>query len=242
LLFWGFVLTLREDVFVRRFGLFTHRAHALPRRKIQRVLVDQPLLRLWLDRATVKADSAGGIAGDNERTKGGTDVISPLLPLADAGRLVGWLMPGFDLAASGWRGVSNLLVVRVTILAALLALVGVFALAGPLGLWALVALVIVPLGASAGYLMWRRAGYALRSDHLALRYGMLGRTYAVVPLRKVQAVVLRAGPLDRMLRLARVVVYVAGGSPTTLAHLAREDADHLLGQIGREAGRTKFVW
>ena len=242
LLFHGFLLTLRDDVLVRRFGLITRHTHALPRRKIQRVLLEQSFLRLLLGRAVVKADSAGGGESEAEKQKSGTDVLAPLLPFADAERLVGWTLPGLQCSSLRWNQVSARAVVRMTLVGVLLAVVLGSVTAIRFGWIASASALLVPMAATAGYLIWRRAGWVLPTGHVALRSGMLGRTIALVPARKIQGVVLRAGPLDRLLGLARIVIYVAGGSPSTLAHLVRSDAEALLRGIAQQAARTRFVW
>ena len=79
-------------------------------------------------------------------------------------------------------------------------------------------------------------------EHFAMRWGILGRYRAMIPLKKVQAVTLRAGPEDRLFGLARLSVYVAGCGPTTLDHLTRADAEFLQEQLAQAAARWKFVW
>lgn len=242
LLFHGFVLTLRDEVLVRRFGLFTRHVHALPRKKIQRVVLEQSWLRVLLGRCVVKADSAGGGEAEAEKQKSGTDVLAPLLPFGDGLRLAGWALPGFAAREPEWRPVSPRAIARMTVIGSFAAVVLFLGLVPRIGWLALGTLAFVPLAALAGFLTWRRAGWAVPDGHVALRWGMLGRGIALVPARKIQAVVLRAGPLDRLLGMARIVVYVAGGSPSTLAHLVRADAEHLLALLGTAAARARFVW
>jgi uncharacterized membrane protein YdbT with pleckstrin-like domain len=56
-------------------------------------------------------------------------------------------------------------------------------------------LLVVPLWALLGVLVWRNLGFApRRCDFLALQHGIIGRTVAYLPTAKVQAVVLRQGP------------------------------------------------
>jgi len=56
-----------------------------------------------------------------------------------------------------------------------------------------------------------------------------------VPTRRIQSVLLTAGPLQRLLGLATITVHVAGGSPTSLADLPRGDAEHLRARLASEA-------
>ena len=65
---------------------------------------------------------------------------------------------------------------------------------------------------------------------------------AFVPVRKVQGVVVRATPLDRILGLASLTVYVAGGSPSSLTNLPVEAARTLVERLARRAAAADFVW
>jgi putative membrane protein len=93
-----------------------------------------------------------------------------------------------------------------------------------------------------GVLAYHNLGYAEQGDHLGLRWGITGLYRALIPVRKVQAVVLRATPLDRSLGLAALTVYVAGGSPTTLRDLPRGEARQLQARLARRAAASRFVW
>jgi membrane protein YdbS with pleckstrin-like domain len=69
----------------------------------------------------------------------------------------------------------------------------------------------------------------------ALRHGVLGRATAILPMAKVQAVVVRQGPVEQALGLASLTVYVAGGSPTCVPDLLLADARTLARDIGTRA-------
>ena len=53
---------------------------------------------------------------------------------------------------------------------------------------------------------------------------------------------LRAGPVERLFGLAHVTVFVAGGSPTTLGNLPRDEAETLVRDVAIEAAAARFVW
>ena len=99
-----------------------------------------------------------------------------------------------------------------------------------------------PFAWLVGVLAYQNLAYAEIPGHVAFRWGIVGRYRAYIPLRKVQAVVLRAGPVERVLGLAALTVYVAGGSPTTLNNLPRDEAERVEREVAREAARSQFVW
>ncbi len=233
--FHGFTLTLRGDVLQRRYGLLTTRAKTLPRARIQRVAVEQPWLRRLLGVAVVKADSAGGSRTEGEDAAGGFDVVVPLcrLPVADA--LLPALLPGIENERFGWLRGSPRLVVRTTLQGALFAAVALAATWHVAGAYALLALLFVPVWALLGVLVWRNLGFAHGGAFVALRHGVIGRYLAWVPTAKIQAVVVRQGPLAQLLGLADLTVYVAGGSPTRLPDLTVGDAQRLAHALAQDA-------
>ncbi|HEX5051802.1 MAG TPA: PH domain-containing protein [Planctomycetota bacterium] len=233
--FHGFVLQLRGDVLLRRYGLLTTRQKTLPRARIQRVTIEQPWLRRLLGLAVVKADSAGGSRAQGEDNAGGWDVVVPLtrLPVADA--LLPALLPGIEHATFGWQRGSPRLVLRTALQGVLLAGLGTPALWPWAGPAALLALLLVPLWALLGVLVWRNLGFALGGEFFALRHGVVGRYFAYVPTAKVQAVVVQQGPIAQLLGLAELTVYVAGGSPTRLPDLMLGDARRISAEIGARA-------
>ncbi len=233
--FHGFELRLRGDVLQRRFGLLTTRAKTLPRARVQRVTVEQPWLRRLLGLAVVKADSAGGSRSEGEDTAGGWDVVVPIARLHAAEALLPALLPGIERETFGWQRGAARLVVRTALQGAILAAIVVPALWRAVGAWALLGLGIVPFFALLGMLIWRSLGWSLGDGFLALRHGVVGRYGAYVPTAKVQAVVVRRGPLALLLGLADLTVYVAGGSPTRLPDLLYADARALQAAIAARA-------
>lgn len=242
LLFHGFVLVRRGEVFQRRYGLLTTRVRSLPQTKIQRVLMEQSWLRRLLSLVVVRADSAGSGANQSAEVKTGLDVVAPMTRLETGRRLVPLLLPGMDAHRLSWLRVSGKVINRLfaegVVVAAVALAVGL-PLFGPLS-W--LALLIPVLALVSGVLIYNNLGYSHVEGHFTMRWGVIGRYRAYIPLRKVQAVALRAGPWDRMFGLARLVVYVAGSSPTMLAHLTRSDAQRLQRELVLAAASTKFVW
>lgn len=242
LMFWGFTLTVRSDIFQRRYGLITTRAASLPRRKIQRVLLEQTWMRRLLKLAVLRADSAGSGMDPTEETRGGRDVVVPIADRPRAEALIPWLLPGLSPLQLVWNRVSPRVVLRIflkgVVFAAVLSIAGIVTV----GWGALAALLLLPVSWAVGVLSYHNLGYSEVEGHLGLRWGIIGRYRALVPLRKVQAVVLRASPLDRCLQLAALTVYVAGGSPTTLRHLPRAEAEVLQSRLAGRAASSRFVW
>ncbi len=243
-LYHGFRLTERDEVFQRRYGLLTTRVQNLPRRKVQRVLLEAAPLRRLFGVVVVRADSAGSSSTDGAGEAGGSrDVLVPLCARATANRLLPRLLEGLPSRPLRWRRVSRKIVSRMTMRGVLLA-VPMAAVTWPLfgGAVASSAVLLPIMTFGLGLAAYANQGYALLPAHVAVRFGVLARHQAYVPFRKVQGVVLRAGPIERRLGIARLVFFVAGGSPTVLAYLPRETADRLARDLANAAARSRFEW
>ena len=251
-MFHGFALTLRGAVLQRRYGLLTTRAKSLPLRRVQRVLLEQNWLRRLLGLCVGRADSAGAGMDDASEGAGGWDVVVPMASLREAEAVLPVLLPELREAAPPWQPVSSRIVWRVFLKGALLALVllvgsavldpaalvpGLAGAESPAagGIPALWLLPLLPAAWVVGWLSWRNLAWAFGSGMLVLRWGIVGQYRAFVPTRRIQSVLLTAGPLQRLLGLATITVHVAGGSPTSLADLPRGDAEHLRARLASEA-------
>ena len=234
-MFHGFALTLRGEVLLRRYGLLTTRQKALPLQRVQRALVEQNWLRRMFGFAVVRADSAGGSMDNAAESKAGWDVVVPLARLELVWPLMSSLLPGLQQEQLPRHRVSNRVVLRVGIKGSLLVAVALAVLVPLHGALGLLALSGLPLSFLIGWLYWQNLAYGHSERHLLLRWGVLGRYHSLVPLPKVQSVILRASPLERLLGLCAITVYVAGGSPTRLGDLPRADAEALARKLAAAA-------
>lgn len=233
--FHGFHVTLRGDVLQRRFGLLTTRQKTLPRARIQRVTVEQTWLRRLLGLCVVKADSAGGSRSEGEDTAGGWDVVVPLSRLPTTHAMLPALLPGLERESFAWQRGSPRLILRTSLQGVLLAATVTPLLWLQAGWTAAFVLLVIPVWALLGVLVWRNLGFALGDGFLTLQHGIIGSTVAYLPTTKVQAVVVRQGPVGQLLGLADLTVYVAGGSPTRLPDLTLADARALARAIAERA-------
>jgi len=116
-----------------------------------------------------------------------------------------------------WTSVSRRLVTarRLTgCLPPMLAAAAFLVAAVALPLWPLALPAAALLGASAWYywMVGRQVpaiGYAERDDDLLVRRGIMFRSIVVVPYGRMQYVDVQAGPLDRLLGIARVQLHTA---------------------------------
>ena len=233
--FHGFEMVLRGNVLQRRYGLLTTRQKTLPRARVQRVTIEQTWLRRLCGFAVVKADSAGGSRPDGQDTTAGWDVVVPLTRASTAHALLPALLPGIERTQFEWHRGSSKLIARTTMQGILLAAVAIAALWWRVEAHALFALLLIPLWATLGVLIWRNLGWASGEEFFALQHGIIGKNFACVPTKKVQAVVVRQSLVSQLLGLADLTVYVAGGSPTRIPDLTVRDARQLCHTLAERA-------
>jgi membrane protein YdbS with pleckstrin-like domain len=104
----------------------------------------------------------------------------------------------------------------------------------------LIAIVMVLLATLWVPRRYRLTGYAVEPLEVHYRTGAMWRRQTSIPINRIQHVEITQGPVERMLSLAKLVIYTAGGSGSDLAApgLAQRKAEsirnQLLHQIGEE--------
>jgi uncharacterized protein len=107
---------------------------------------------------------------------------------------------------------------------------------------------LVVLGSALLTMLWvpkryRFTGYAVQPLTVHFRTGALWRTQTVVTLNRIQHVEITQGPLERWLKLARLVIYTAGGKTSDLTvpglplTTAESIRDGLLRELESQPGR-----
>ncbi|WP_149084403.1 MULTISPECIES: PH domain-containing protein [Microbacterium] len=86
---------------------------------------------------------------------------------------------------------------------------------------------------------WKRHGYAVTTDGLLLRRGVVWRKLAIFPLARLQGVSLNQGPIDRAQRVSGAQVHTVPGPITgLLSGLERADALALLDEVSIAAAEA----
>lgn len=262
LLFHGFELSLAGEDLHRSYGLFTRHASSLPRRRIQLLRVEEGLLRRALKLATLRVNSAGSKPAEGETEKG-LDVLLPVVPRDQVPALLPVVFPdmrGGDVEEAGpgpqrlsyyaeahpsWRRVSRRAIWRGTVKGATVILLATIAAVFLKGLAGLFLLVGIPVAYALNVLAYRHLGYANEGGFFRTRRGWLSRVTHVVPVRNVQAVVIRQNPLDRRHRVGTVQVDSAGqagGPGPTVANVGWDDAVALAMGLAHEAAAQRYRW
>ncbi len=208
--FHDFRLEAGSERVAAQYGLITRRKVQLRRQRIQLLRVDEPLFRRWMGYATLHLETAGLAAGPDGVRQ--AEATIPMVDRDQLARLCAELLQGLDadpwggdlqpapLRALGWNQQRAL--VRSFLLVAL-----TVAIAGP---WGLLALVVWPLLALAGWFDWRWQAWRITDQLVLARRGFWIRRTWILPRRKVQSAHCLQSPLLRIWGLAQVLVRMAG--------------------------------
>lgn len=250
--FWGFRLTRRGDSLSTEQGLFTRVSATLPRHRIQALELRRGFLDGLFGRAAVVAATAGrGLSGEgqpkNPSAENAELFLAPILRAGEAETLMRGLAPEYFEDGLEWRGLAagtfeRLARKRLVLLAPFAVLA--FWLLGPFGLLAVAALAAYQVVALRRFVA--RSRWALGRHAMFWRSGAFGEISKMVPLEKIQVVVLESSPFDRRRGTATLRVDTAAtdtGEPTLhLPYLDAGDARALAARLERETGRRLFRW
>ena len=269
---YGFRLERRGDDFSSSYGLLTRVTATLPRRRLQLISTHRP----WLGRpwrfASVKVETAGGGASDDQQGPGSARLwLAPLVNDIDTAPLVREAMPSVDPESVDWRPLAPSAprrLARRNVLLVLLIAIAAFFVGG--AQWGLLALPLMPAAAWLGLRHIRRCawgfsrGSSKKVDQEApeqpvegelgdggksaifFRSGAFNQHESLVPLHKIQCVGLRQTPFDRRWQMARLVVDTAGASAAghrvEIPYLEIDVARDLAAELAEQAAATTFQW
>lgn len=229
---WGFTLSAEGSSLRIRRGLLQQRLDTVPRRRVQAVRVEENIVRRRLRLGAVTVEVAGQVGEDAADT-------NVLLPIGSRAAALGLVETILDAPGCSRVPLTPMprRARRLRVARALMATVVVTVLGGVLAWpWGLAAallgvpLLLLALGA------YRALGWAQVGGLLVVRSGVLVRRTAFVPVDRLQALSLRAGPARRRLGLAALTLHVARaprGRDPEMIDLAVDDAHRLLAELSQ---------
>jgi putative membrane protein len=245
----GFRLTLAGPDLRTEYGLLTRVSATVPLHRIQTLTVRRGLILRWFDRASVKAETAGGqAAGDAAgQASRGRESLAPIIGEPDLPALLRIVLPDLNLGDAAWQGPAPGALRRELTARLVLALIGALMSAFVLGWWAAGVLVFF---SGWGWLSARiyvaHLGWAVVDGAVLFRTGWIWRDLTIARFSKVQAVSMTQSPFDRRHRMASVQVDTAGAGDALqrvdIPYLPVEKATELYGRLGTAAARTAFRW
>lgn len=249
---WAFVrlydfrLTRIGEDLRTHYGLLTRVTTTVPIRRVQTLIVSAGPLHRWLDRATVRVETAGG-SGQGSSSAGGREWLAPLIRVEALPGLIQQVVPGADLSALEWHPVHPRAFRRAMkpnlVVAAGLTIAAGFAI----GWGALGVLLLASTWAVIGARQYvAHLGWSETDEVVVMRSGWLWKQVTLARVNKIQAVTLYQTPFDRRAAMARVRVDTAGAREMShridVPYLDVVTARDLHQRLSAQAAVTAFKW
>jgi putative membrane protein len=212
--FHRFKLVKANEVLRSTSGLLTHHEHSINLAKIQTVLATQNIMLMLFRRFRLNANQAS--SSKQAKSKSFT------IPLCDSGQLpilatemFGDEFPGvvLDPTSSEFVPIAIDYVRSRVILAGILPASVVTAIMFvPMGWYALIFLLWIPLIGAVVWRLYKRYGISVTKDGIARRRGFIGFRISAFLHRKVQRISITQTALQRRVGLASLRFYLASGS------------------------------
>jgi putative membrane protein len=241
---YGFRLTESGEDLRIEYGLFTRFTATIPLRRIQAVTISEGPLYRFVDRVSVRVETAGGRTGQ-EGAASAREWLAPLIRRERLEALMAEVMRG-ENTHFAWQPVHprafRRIVKRRLFVAAIVTAAAAIAAGWPGLLAGVVAIPWSVLAASryASHLGWSAGGV------VAFKSGWLWRSTTIARASRIQAVTLRESPFDRRAAMARVRVDTAGAHERShridIPYLGRDAAADLQRRLAAQAADTAFHW
>ncbi len=234
-----------EDLRIE-FGLFTRVTATIPIRRVQTITIREGPLYRWLDRASVRVETAGGTGSESAVTRD-RQWLAPLIRRPALPGLLDQIVRGFDMDAVSWQPVHPRAFRRA--LKPLLAVAAsVSLISAPAIGWGAIVVLVLMLGWALIFARQHVAhlGWAEHDEVVLMRSGWIWRHVTLARANKIQAVSLHQSPFDRRAVMARVRVDTAGAGESSrrvdIPYLDRNVAARLAGRLAAQAASTAFRW
>lgn len=206
--FYGYQLTAQGSRYHAKMGLISVTSRSFQYVRLQRVVLQQGFIALWLRRFSLRINQSG-----QGRQQQQTDKVF-FVPVLNAERQQ-QLATELQLETPTWQGfhwASTLLPWLMTTLFITLAvaLISQFSWTAIGYALAISAIAGVPIQ----WQMWRKRAFFLGDYWLATRHGLFGQQQRFIPSVKIQQVTLQQGPWLRLWGSAKLHVYSAAGRET----------------------------
>ena len=231
LIYKNFQLSRIPDGFAVGHGALSRRELHVRQRRIQTVAIQQNWIARYFSRFNVKFEQ---IAHALSSGNGDQKLLVPAVSMEQSQMLVEDALDCSytSIASEPYSAVSALYLRKRWYWLAVIGLPLLLLLVVNFPPWVVaVVSVITGLLAWAAYCSWRILGVAVNKEHLILRRGLIGRSYVVVPLAKIQRINFVQTHFMQRRQVAHLRLVLASRTvtiPYLSAHMARQVADYAL--------------
>ena len=227
-------------------GLFTRLTATIPRRRVQLVSVQTSPLHRYLNRATIRIETAGG-SGDDDQIPVSRRWLVPLAPTDRVPELLAEIAPEIELDPPEWNSLHPLAVRRMTKRAVVVGLLISIPCSIPFGWFGLaVGPVILTLIVWHARALARSMRYAYGASGVVFRSGVVMRRTSATRYDRIQVVGQTQTPFDRRYQMAGVEVDTAGAGPSghriRIPYLDQIVAQTMYQHFVDQTQRTEFEW
>ena len=222
-----FQLVKTDGGFRRRRGLFTTSEAAFAADRVQAAVVVTGPVRRWLGWFKLEFQTLG-----SESEKGGHQVAAPLARRAEIMQILEEAkLPGIG-QSSTYLPVSRRMVLHRSVVY-MVVLAATAILLAPWWRPALMLLLLLPACAAVAEIQWRHHSYCVGEDGIRVRVGFFKQRLWVIPLPKVQAVIVSHSFAQRPWNLASILIDTAGASRFLAPRITDVDGSvaHVLVQL-----------
>ena len=231
LIYKNFQLSRIPDGFAVGHGALSRRELHVRQRRIQTVAIQQNWIARYFSRFNVKFEQ---IAHALSSGNGDQKLLVPAVSMEQSQMLIEDALDCSytSIAGEPYSAVSALYLRKRWYWLAVIGLPLLLLLVVNFPPWVVaVVSVITGLLAWAAYCSWRILGVAVNKEHLILRRGLIGRSYVVVPLAKIQRINFVQTHFMQRRQVAHLRLVLASRTvtiPYLSAHMARQVADYAL--------------
>jgi putative membrane protein len=237
---YDFTLERTGEGLQSRYGLLTRVSATIPRARVQVLSVHEGVLHRWVQRASVRVDTAGQFKQESGQL--GSQWVAPIVRVGAQLPLVREVQPDVEIDPPEWTPVHRRAFVRVLRLQLLWTLLVTFVIGANIG-----PLVLVPALLVAGLAVWHarqltaRLAVALTPSSVVVRTGAFSHRRSIARFSRIQSVSCTRSPFDRRWGMARISVDTAGGSPLhriEMPYLDEGAAREIYGRLRAEVARA----
>jgi putative membrane protein len=237
---YDFTLERTGEGLQSRYGLLTRVSATIPRARVQVLSVHEGVLHRWVQRASVRVDTAGQFKQESGQL--GSQWVAPIVRVGALLPLVREVQPDVEIDPPEWTPVHRRAFVRVLRLQLVWTLLVTLVIGANIG-----PLVLVPALLVAGLAVWHarqltaRLAVALTPSSVVVRTGAFSHRRSIARFSRIQSVSCTRSPFDRRWGMARISVDTAGGSPLhriEMPYLDEGAAREIYGRLRAEVARA----
>ena len=214
LTYYGYTLTRSGDRYIRKSGLLSQQEVSMRQSRVQMVAVKQDWLDRILRRANIffEQNKTGNQQG--QELMAPNKLLVPSVTLSQASALCEEVLPSSQPFSRDFSPITGFYLVHMIGVRVLPILCLLLVVLGWQGQWQAMSVALGAATVLSGviWLRFRCWGFARDKNYLYVRSGIVGKDYQILPLYKIQQVVIQQSIMMRRRNLATIRLILASGT------------------------------